>query len=136
MLKNFLYFLKRNLLLYIRKQNFVIFQETKTPKNLLIFSQTKAVISPNENHEKSLYFRKHNFLIFRKRYIQNPDIFRTASTFRTLVFQDPIHIQSTVKYLRWNLLALILRNFLYFRKQNFLLIDLALKVLKHYCFNK
>ena len=56
-------------------------------------------------------------------YYQNPDIFRTKSIFRTLTqyMQNPRHIQNTVKHLRWNLLALILRNFLYSLRRKFFL---------------
>ena len=55
-------------------------------------------ISGNGNSKKAsyisgdgtfLYFRKRNFLIFWKRYIQNPDVFRTRSIFRTLVYLEP-----------------------------------------------
>ena len=46
------------------------------PKKFLIFSQKKPF----------LIFRKRNFLIFWEKYIQNPEMFRTRSIFRTLVY--------------------------------------------------
>ena len=70
---------------------FLLLQETETPKK-------NHFISGNGNSKKAsyisgdgtfLYFRKRNFLIFWKRYIQNPDVFRTRSIFRTLVYLEP-----------------------------------------------
>ena len=49
------------------------------PEKILIFQETEAF----------LYFRKRNFLIFQERFIQNPSIFRTRSTFRTLAYSEP-----------------------------------------------
>ena len=43
-LKNFLYFLKRKLFLYFRKQNFLIFQETETPKKIAYSSGNRFFI--------------------------------------------------------------------------------------------
>ena len=70
---------------------FLLLQETETPKK-------NHFISGNGNSKKASYisgdgtfsyFRKRNFLIFWKRYIQNPDVFRTRSIFRTLVYLEP-----------------------------------------------
>ena len=74
-----------------------MFQEKGTPKN-------------------SLYFRKRNFLILRGRYIQNPNIFRTATIFRTLVYAEPEayseHCQtSTMEPVSFNI-----KKFLLFQK--------------------
>ena len=66
-LKNFLYFVKRKprkKSLYFRKRNFLIFQETKL-----------FYISGKVNSESW--------------YNQNPDISRTRSIFRTLVYLQP-----------------------------------------------
>ena len=58
-LKKFLYFLKRKLFIYFLKRKlflyFLIFQETKTSKQIFIFQETEALKS-------FLYFRKYNFL--------------------------------------------------------------------------
>ena len=42
-----------------------------------------------ETSKKFLNFRKRNFLIFQERNIQNPDILRTKSILRTLVYSEP-----------------------------------------------
>ena len=70
-------------------RKFLIFQETETPKKNFIFQET-------ETPKKSLYFRKRNILIFRERYIQNPNMFRT------LVYSNQRHIQNIFKHVRWN----------------------------------
>ena len=58
--KNFLYFLKRKLLIYIRKWNFFIFQETETLRRFLIFSQKKAFfcILGTDTRKFFLHFRR------------------------------------------------------------------------------
>ena len=86
---------------YIFSRKCPIFWKRKPQKKILIFQET----------ERFLYFSRRNFLIFWKRYIQNPDIFRTRSIFRILTYLEPCHIQNprhipnTVKHLRWNVFA-------------------------------
>ena len=87
-------------------RNFLYSRKRKHRKNFLYFFKRKL----------SLYFTKRNFLIFRERYIQRPNIFRTRGIFRTVTYleleaysepwfiQNPRHIQNTVKHLRWNVL--------------------------------
>ena len=54
------------------------------------FSYVFSKKPPNFQEIKLSYiFLKIVFLIFRQRYIQNSDIFRTRSIFRTLVYSEP-----------------------------------------------
>ena len=67
---------------------FYILGNENPPKNSLYFLQKKFFLyfGKRKPRKNSLHFRKRNFLIFQERYIQNPDIFRTKSIFRTLVY--------------------------------------------------
>ena len=81
-LTNFLYFRKlkpqKHFFYFLKKNVFLIFRETETPKKFFIFQ------------EKDLFYISGNgfFLYFEKRYIRNPDIFRTRSICRTLVYLE------------------------------------------------
>ena len=85
--RNFLSFLKKKPPRTFKPQPSKILPKKAALKNILIFSPKSPLI-----------FRKQNFLIFLKRYIQNPNIFRT------LVYSNPRNIQNTLKHLRWNFL--------------------------------
>ena len=51
-LRNFLYILKRKIFLYFEKWNFLIFQETETPRKFLIYQVTElSYISEKGNLE-------------------------------------------------------------------------------------
>ena len=72
--ENFLCSNIKKLLIFSQKKAVLIFQETESTKEILMFQEMELS-----------YLRKRNCLIFRERYIQNPSIFRTRSTFRIQV---------------------------------------------------
>ena len=81
-------FLKRKLFLYLR--------ERKPLKN-------------------TLYLRKRNFLIFRERYIQNPNMFRTTSISRTLVYSELETHSKHCKISTMNPFSFNIKKFVLFR---------------------
>ena len=69
------------------KERISSFSGNRNPKEFFIFQETElSYIAVNRTF---LYFLKNVFLIFRKKYIQNPDVFKTGSIFRELVYSEP-----------------------------------------------
>ena len=69
------------------KESFSSFSGNRNPKEFFIFQDTE--LSYIAGNRTFLYFLKKVFLIFRKKYIQNPDIIKTGSIFRELVYSKP-----------------------------------------------
>ena len=90
-----------------RLKKFLIFS-LKEPalKKYIIFSQKKLFQFPR--NAIFLYFLKKVFLIFREMYIQNPDIIRTGSIFRNLVYSEPEAYSEQCQTYRMERLAKVL----------------------------
>ena len=131
---------------YSLKIFLIFFLKKPALKKFLIFPQKN--FSKFQETELSYIFLKKVFLIFRERSIQNPDIFRTKSILTTLLYSEPeayskycqkstmerfakiatvalfkrkLDISASLYFRKWNFLALIIRNFLFFLKKAFLI---------------
>ena len=99
-LRNF-YFLKRNLILYFREQNFYVFQETETPKKTsYIFSKESfSYISGNDNFEKILHISGNGtFLCFRKLLIFQELSFQDQNFFILFFIKKQHFLNKTLSY--------------------------------------
>ena len=80
----------------IHPKKILIFQEMETKKKCIMFSQYFLIfsfISKNGNKEKKpSYFGKRYFFIFRKKYIQNPGIFRNLTYLELEVYSESWYI--------------------------------------------
>ena len=97
LLRNFLHILKRKIFLQFEKWNFLIFQETETPRRFLIYQVTElSYISEKGNPEFFFSFRKRNFLIFhevtfraRKIFKKFQKVFKKSFIFREAELSSP-----------------------------------------------
>ena len=71
------------------REKFLEFQETKTPKKFLRFSQKEAflIFRGTETSKNPYLSGNGTFLVFQERNIQNPDITELFLYFRKVVFR-------------------------------------------------
>ena len=74
------------------------------------------IFFPKITHCEKSFILSQKKLIFQKRYVQNPGITELSYIFEK-VYSEPWHNGTFLYFQKWNSLALILRNFLYFRKE-------------------